>query len=132
MLCRYELFNIERPPDYIETRDLDENVNFRTLNTIIFNTFVYAQIFNEVNSRHLEKVNVVQGLFTNWLFVGIVLVEAGLQGGGIKILVNSDALLHENSSRRRPFFLFPFYNDFLIVAHMPDRHDRSGRPLCAH
>ena len=86
LVCRYELFNLERPPDYIETRDLDEDANFRTLNTIIFNTFVYAQIFNEVNSRHMEKINVVKGLFTNWLFVGIVLVEAGLQVGGIHTL----------------------------------------------
>lgn len=86
--CRYELFNIERPPASIETRDLDENTEFRTLNTIIFNTFVYAQIFNEVNSRHMQKINVFKGLLRNWLFVGIVLVEAGLQVGTIKILEN--------------------------------------------
>lgn len=104
--CRYELFNIERPPDYIETRDLDEDSNFRTLNTIIFNTFVYAQIFNEVNSRHMEKTNVLKGLFRNWLFVGIVLVEAGLQVGTIKILENSDTICSTKivQSGRHPIF----------------------------
>ncbi|KAH7440997.1 hypothetical protein KP509_03G020200 [Ceratopteris richardii] len=40
--------------------------------TIIFNAFVFCQLFNEVNSRKLEERNVFKGLMTNWLFLGIV------------------------------------------------------------
>ncbi|KAI5311189.1 hypothetical protein L3X38_000393 [Prunus dulcis] len=28
------------------------------LNTIIFNSFVFCQVFNEINSRDMEKINV--------------------------------------------------------------------------
>ncbi|XP_071961469.1 plasma membrane calcium-transporting ATPase 1-like isoform X2 [Antedon mediterranea] len=41
--------------------------------TIIFNTFVFMQIFNEVNSRkvHGER-NVFDGILNNYIFVGVV------------------------------------------------------------
>ncbi|KAG6524558.1 hypothetical protein ZIOFF_014471 [Zingiber officinale] len=39
------------------------------LNTFIFNTFVFCQVFNEINSRELEKINVLSGIFGNWTFV---------------------------------------------------------------
>ncbi|KAJ8762528.1 hypothetical protein K2173_007967 [Erythroxylum novogranatense] len=40
--------------------------------TLIFNTFVLCQVFNEFNARKLEKKNVFKGLHKNRLFVGIV------------------------------------------------------------
>lgn len=40
--------------------------------TVIFNAFVFCQVFNEVNARKLEEKNVFRGLLTNWLFLGIV------------------------------------------------------------
>ncbi|CAL5211879.1 unnamed protein product [Lathyrus oleraceus] len=40
-----------------------------TLNTFIFNTFVFCQVFNEVNSRDMEKINVFEGLFSSWIFL---------------------------------------------------------------
>lgn len=39
------------------------------LNTIIFNTFVFCQLFNEVNSREMEKVDVLDGILDNYVFV---------------------------------------------------------------
>ncbi|XP_057784460.1 calcium-transporting ATPase 2, plasma membrane-type-like isoform X1 [Salvia miltiorrhiza] len=39
------------------------------LNTIIFNTFVFCQLFNEVNSREMEKVDVLRGILDNYVFV---------------------------------------------------------------
>lgn len=41
--------------------------------TIVFNTFVLMQLFNEINSRkvHGER-NVFAGIFTNRLFLGIL------------------------------------------------------------
>ncbi|CAJ2655109.1 unnamed protein product [Trifolium pratense] len=42
------------------------------LNTVIFNTFVFCQVFNEVNSRDMEKINVFQGLFSSWIFLMVI------------------------------------------------------------
>ncbi|XP_042049557.1 calcium-transporting ATPase 4, plasma membrane-type-like [Salvia splendens] len=42
------------------------------LNTFIFNTFVFCQVFNEINSREIEKINIFHGLFGNWIFLGII------------------------------------------------------------
>ena len=44
-----------------------------THGTLLFNIFVWMQIFNEVNSRkvHGER-NVFKGIFNNYIFVGVV------------------------------------------------------------
>ncbi|KNA07320.1 hypothetical protein SOVF_172280 [Spinacia oleracea] len=44
----------------------------KTLNTFIFNTFVFCQVFNEINSRDMEKINVLRGIFKNWVFMAII------------------------------------------------------------
>ncbi|CAN4079770.1 unnamed protein product [Withania somnifera] len=43
-----------------------------TLNTIIFNTFVFCQLFNEINSREMEKVEVWEGMLDNYVFVTVI------------------------------------------------------------
>ncbi|KAE9585573.1 putative calcium-transporting ATPase [Lupinus albus] len=48
-------------------------------NTLIFNTFVLCQIFNEFNARKPEEMNVFRGVTKNRLFVGIVGVTFVLQ-----------------------------------------------------
>ena len=48
--------------------------------TILFNTFVFCQVFNEMNARSIDdKANVLEGLATNPLFVGIILFTAAFQ-----------------------------------------------------
>ncbi|KAM0948760.1 putative P-type Ca(2+) transporter [Dioscorea sansibarensis] len=42
------------------------------LNTFIFNTFVFCQVFNEINSRDMEKINVFHGIFRNWIFTAVL------------------------------------------------------------
>ncbi|XP_023731560.1 putative calcium-transporting ATPase 11, plasma membrane-type [Lactuca sativa] len=42
------------------------------LNTFIFNTFVFCQVFNEVNSRDIHKINVFRGMLSSWIFVGVM------------------------------------------------------------
>ncbi|KAJ0868858.1 putative P-type ATPase, HAD superfamily, P-type ATPase, transmembrane domain superfamily [Helianthus annuus] len=42
------------------------------LNTLIFNSFVFCQLFNMVNSRKMEKENVLDGLWKNTVFVSVV------------------------------------------------------------
>ncbi|KAL8098298.1 calcium-transporting ATPase 4, plasma membrane-type-like [Apium graveolens] len=44
------------------------------LNTLIFNTFVFFQVFNEINSRDMEKINIFRGMFDSWVFM-IVMVS---------------------------------------------------------
>lgn len=57
-------------------------------NTLIFNTFVLCQIFNEFNSRSLEKKNVFKGILKNRLFVGIIVVTVILQIVMVEFLKN--------------------------------------------
>ncbi|KAG2547456.1 hypothetical protein PVAP13_9KG101600 [Panicum virgatum] len=42
------------------------------LNTIIFNTFVFCQVFNEISSRDMDEINVLKGLLDNSIFMGIL------------------------------------------------------------
>ena len=42
------------------------------LQTLIFNTFVWMQIFNQYNNRRLDnKYNILEGVHRNWFFIGI-------------------------------------------------------------
>ncbi|KAJ7931426.1 Ca-transporting ATPase [Mycena leptocephala] len=48
--------------------------------TLVFNAFVFAQIFNSVNCRRLDrKLNVFEGILRNWYFMIITLIEIGAQ-----------------------------------------------------
>jgi Ca2+ transporting ATPase len=43
--------------------------------TLIFNTFIFMQIFNEINSRKIgiKEYNVFEGILKNYLFIGIII-----------------------------------------------------------
>ena len=48
--------------------------------TIIFNTFVFCQIFNEFNARSIgDDLNVFKGLYRNPIFGAIILFTVGAQ-----------------------------------------------------
>ncbi|XP_015891473.2 calcium-transporting ATPase 12, plasma membrane-type [Ziziphus jujuba] len=55
------------------------NVSKAVNDTLIFNTFVFCQVFNEFNSRSMEKMNVFKGIHRNRLFIGIVAITIVLQ-----------------------------------------------------
>ncbi|KAF8654533.1 hypothetical protein HU200_061725 [Digitaria exilis] len=42
------------------------------LNTIIFNCFVFCQVFNEVSSREMERINVFEGILDNNVFAAVL------------------------------------------------------------
>lgn len=42
------------------------------LNTLIFNSFVFCQVFNEISSRDMEKINVFKGILNNYVFVAVL------------------------------------------------------------
>jgi Ca2+-transporting ATPase len=46
--------------------------DYITLTCTIFNTFVFMQVFNEINARSMEKFNVFSGLFTNNIFMAVL------------------------------------------------------------
>ncbi|GJM90355.1 hypothetical protein PR202_ga06627 [Eleusine coracana subsp. coracana] len=48
-------------------------------NTVIFNTFVLCQVFNEFNSRKPEELNIFDGVSRNHLFLGVVSITVILQ-----------------------------------------------------
>ncbi|KAL2530525.1 Calcium-transporting ATPase 12 [Forsythia ovata] len=54
-------------------------VNKKVNDTLIFNTFVLCQVFNEFNARKLEKKNVFEGIHRNKLFLGIIGITIILQ-----------------------------------------------------
>lgn len=50
------------------------------LDTIIFNMFVWMQIFNEFNNRRLDnKFNILEGVHRNYFFIAINILMVGLQ-----------------------------------------------------
>ena len=59
---------------------LDEDKSQLQLDTIIFNTFVWMQIFNELNNRRLDNnLNIFEGITKNWWFIGINCIIIGGQ-----------------------------------------------------
>ncbi|XP_062210264.1 calcium-transporting ATPase 10, plasma membrane-type-like [Phragmites australis] len=42
------------------------------LNTLIFNCFVFCQVFNEVSSREMERINVFKGILNNNVFIAVL------------------------------------------------------------
>ena len=58
-----------------------EDCHERTLelNGFIFNTFVFMQIFSEVNSRRISDFNVFHEIEKSHIFCGIILATAGVQ-----------------------------------------------------
>ncbi|KAF9890268.1 hypothetical protein FE257_006182 [Aspergillus nanangensis] len=50
------------------------------LSTVVFNTFVWMQIFNQWNSRRLDNgFNIFSGVLRNWWFLGIQIIIVGGQ-----------------------------------------------------
>jgi P-type Ca2+ transporter type 2C len=63
----------------------NQEANYRT--TIIYNSFVWAQIFNEISSRKIyNEINCFEGVLTNGMFIGVIVVSAILQFLTVQIL----------------------------------------------
>eukprot|EP00052_Salpingoeca_macrocollata_P027037 m.254621 g.254621 ORF g.254621 m.254621 type:complete len:1271 (-) comp22682_c3_seq6:83-3895(-) len=61
-------------------RQLDHNADPTRHYTIVFNTFVLMQIFNEINARKIHnQLNVFSGFFNNPIFVGIIVGTLAVQ-----------------------------------------------------
>lgn len=63
----------------------------KQLNTVVFNTFVWMQIFNEFNNRRLDnKFNIFEGALKNYWLIGITLIMVG--GQILIVFVGGEAL----------------------------------------
>lgn len=49
------------------------------LNTMIFNAFVFCQVFNEINSREMGKLNIFRHTFNNWVFILVLTFTVAFQ-----------------------------------------------------
>ena len=48
--------------------------------TLIFNSFVWCQVFNEINCRTvIDELNVLKGFFTNFVFLFVIAITAVCQ-----------------------------------------------------
>lgn len=67
-------FGAEKILSYTSPRELEQ------IPTLVFNTFVWMQIFNQWNNRRLDnKFNIFEGVTRNWFFIGINVVMVGGQ-----------------------------------------------------
>lgn len=49
-------------------------INKTTNYTILFQAFVFMQIFNQINCRKLgDNLNIFEDFFNNWLFLAILI-----------------------------------------------------------
>lgn len=67
---------------HLDSVDLEHRS--KQLSTVVFNTFVWMQIFNEFNNRRLDnKFNIFEGMLKNYWFLGI---NAVMVGGQVMII----------------------------------------------
>ncbi|XP_073140446.1 calcium-transporting ATPase 12, plasma membrane-type-like [Henckelia pumila] len=64
------------------------HVEEKVKNTLIFNIFVLCQVFNEFNSRKIEKKNVFTGIHKSRLFLGIIGITVIMQIVMVEFLKN--------------------------------------------
>jgi len=51
-----------------------------THDTVVFNTFIFCQLFNEFNARHLfDEKFMLSGIITNIAFMGVIFTSIGFQ-----------------------------------------------------
>ena len=63
------------------TLALNDATNKCYLFTMIFQTFVFMQLFNQINARKLgeKEYNIFAGFFNNWIFIGITILTFAVQ-----------------------------------------------------
>ncbi|KAF3917116.1 hypothetical protein ABW20_dc0106007 [Dactylellina cionopaga] len=71
--------------------DLTQEHKRQELSSLVFNTFVWMQIFNQYNNRRLDnKFNIFEGVHRNWFFI---LINVIMVGGQVMIVFIGGAAL---------------------------------------
>ena len=80
--CIILFFTMFAAKDLLNVQDTPQNMrgkqNIVHL-TIVFNTFVFLQIFNEINARKIGDIKVFKGIFDNYYIVSILLITILMQ-----------------------------------------------------
>ncbi|KAF8114003.1 hypothetical protein N665_0043s0073 [Sinapis alba] len=61
----------------LENKSLDHA--YKVKNTLVFNSFVFCQVFNEFECRTLDQTNIFSGILKNHLFLGTIIITVILQ-----------------------------------------------------
>ncbi|KAF2754631.1 calcium transporting P-type ATPase-like protein [Pseudovirgaria hyperparasitica] len=103
------------------------------LGTLVFNTFVWMQIFNQLNSRRLDNgFNIFEGITRNYFFIGIML----LMIGGQAIIINFGGAAFSVSKLNGPQWGYSILLGFIsipigiIIRLIPDEIIRGLTPAC--
>ncbi|TDL19883.1 calcium-translocating P-type ATPase [Rickenella mellea] len=71
-----DIFNYKPDPN----NEAVQIKNTAMLNTLVFNAFVFANIFNSINCRRIDqKKNIFEGIARNYYFIAITLLEIVVQ-----------------------------------------------------
>lgn len=58
----------------------EDKAHFRKVSSVIFNAFIFMQIFNEINSRKIDdEYNIFEGVFSSQIYIGVITVTAATQ-----------------------------------------------------
>ncbi|OBT79226.1 hypothetical protein VF21_01719 [Pseudogymnoascus sp. 05NY08] len=72
------IFSYNTPPDPLALNAPPAETQL--VGTLVFNTFVWMQIFNQWNNRRLDnKFNIFEGVQNNYFFIGINIIMVSLQ-----------------------------------------------------
>ncbi|KAL2632288.1 hypothetical protein R1flu_016974 [Riccia fluitans] len=66
-------------PETLKGKDKTYDKANDILLCMIFNAFVFCQVFNEVNARKPEDFNIFKGFFYNRLLLYVLIFTAGIQ-----------------------------------------------------
>lgn len=96
--------------DYTPIPEIGKDIEIATL---VFNTFVWMQIFNQWNNRRLDnKFNIFEGLLQNWFFIGISLV---MMGGQVLIVFKGGAAFQISPNQTPEMWAIAIVLGFLSI-----------------
>lgn len=55
---------------------------------------IVHQVFNEINSRDIEKINVLRGMFSSWIFIGVMASTVAFQAVIVEFLGTFASTVH--------------------------------------
>ncbi len=82
MPAQFEAFKVYPcEPEETEEECLDRQEHEqRKTNSLVFNVFIWMQLFNEINARKIkDELNVFRGLLSNWIFPAVWFIIIGCQ-----------------------------------------------------
>ncbi|KAI8477413.1 MAG: hypothetical protein J3K34DRAFT_453016 [Monoraphidium minutum] len=63
-----------------KAHEKQDEEDFKRADSLLFNAFIWCQIFNEINARRInDELNVFEGLHKSPIFIGVLAVTIGLQ-----------------------------------------------------